>query len=76
MTIPYYIDDPTTFNRVEVPQEIIFYCDSFTLDAYRDDLRYHDCVSMQMGYYGNSKHDLKKNRDKFFDSIPIRSIFE
>lgn len=76
MTIPYYIDDPITFNRVEVPQEIIFYCDSFTVDAHRDDLRYHDCVSMQMGHYGNSKQHLKENRDKFFDSIPIHSIFE
>ena len=53
MTIPYYIENPITHVETEVPQEILYYCDNFTLDADRADLRYFDCVSMHMGYYGN-----------------------
>ena len=45
--------------QVQVPPEIVRYCDEFTYDADRDDLRYHDCVYMNMGYYGNTFNKLK-----------------
>lgn len=44
--------------QVEVPQDIVEYCDVFTYDADRDDLRYLDCVYMNMGLYGNSVEHL------------------
>ena len=40
--------------QVEVPQEIVEYCDVFTHRADHDDLRYIDCIYMNMGYYGNN----------------------
>ena len=49
---PFYID--INYQKVEVPQEILFYCDAFTVDATREELRYLDCVYMNMGLYGNS----------------------
>ena len=33
MTIPFFIEEPITWKKVEVPYDIIQYCDSFTLDA-------------------------------------------
>lgn len=50
--------------QVKVPQEIVRYCDKFTYDADRDDLRYLDCVYMNMGYYGNSIHHLYEWRHR------------
>ena len=58
------------YKQVEVPQEIIRYCDHFTYDASRDDLRFLDCVYMNMGYYGNDPEKLKELRYK------IMPIFE
>ena len=52
------------YQQVEVPQEIINYCDYFTLDAKHDDLRYIDCVYTNMGYYGNNPQKLKELRYK------------
>ena len=43
---PFYID--IDYQKVEVPQEILVYCDYFTVDATREDLRYIDCVYYNM----------------------------
>jgi len=56
------------YKQVEVPQEIVEYCDVFTYYADRDDLRYIDCVYMHMGYYGNSIDHLYELRYKV---IPV-----
>ena len=56
--------------QVEVPYEILEYCDSFTLDAERNDLRHIDCVYMNMGEYGNDPEQLREMRQR------IRPIFE
>ena len=58
------------YKQVVVPQDIIEYCDYFTIDASRDDLRFLDCVYMNMGYYGNDPEKLKELRYK------IMPIFE
>jgi hypothetical protein len=65
MTIPFFIEDPITHVQTEVPQEILYYCDNYTVDAHREDLRYFDCVSMHMGYYGNDPKRLKRIRDHY-----------
>lgn len=67
MTIPYIIEDHITHRQVEVPQEILVYCDDTTIDADRYDLRYLDCVYMQMGYYGNDSKQLKQFREKLYN---------
>jgi hypothetical protein len=54
--------------QVDVPYEILEYCDSFTLDAQRNDLRYIDCVYMNMGEYGNDLEQLKEMRQRI---LPI-----
>lgn len=69
MTVPFFIEEPITWKKIEVPQEILQYCDSFTVDADREDLRYIDCVWMHMGYYGTPKHVMKAVRDEFYDQI-------
>jgi len=70
MTIAYYIEQ--NHKQVEVPQEILYYCDYYTLDSNREDLRYLDCVYMNMGYYGNDSKTLKKMRDEFFSKpLPV-----
>jgi len=56
------------YQKVEVPQEIIAYCYGFTYDAKPGDLRFTDCVDMNMGLYGNDPEQLKKMRDKI---IPV-----
>ena len=52
-----FIDDPTSLThppeRIKVPEEVIQYCDNFTVDAERTDLRYIDCLWYNMGYYGH-----------------------
>jgi len=70
MTVPYYVEHD--YKQVQVPQEILYYCDSFTLDADREDLRYIDCVYMNMGYYGNDPKLLKRMRQEhFYQPQPI-----
>lgn len=68
MTVPFFIENPTVDHRpmVEVPYEIVMYCDEFTVDADREDLRYTDCVWMHMGYYGTPKHVMKAVRDEYY----------
>ena len=48
--------------QVKVPYEILEYCDRFTYDVNRKDLRYIDCVYMNMGYYGNDLVKLQEMR--------------
>jgi hypothetical protein len=52
--------------QVKVPYEILEYCDRFTYDVNREDLRYFDCIYMNMGYYGNDPNHLKKMRQSIF----------
>jgi len=54
------------YQKVEVPQEIVEYCDHFTVDADRNELRYLDCVYMNMGYYGNDPDKLKEMRQRIY----------
>ena len=57
------------YKQVEVPYEILEYCDYFTYDAERDDLRYIDCVYMNVGYYGNDPQKLKELRYKIMPTF-------
>jgi len=50
------------YQQVEVPQEILRYCDQFTMDSLRNELEYLDCVYMNMGYYGGDPEQLKEMR--------------
>ena len=72
MTVPYYIE--YDYKQVQVPQEILYYCDSFTMDADREDLRYLDCVYMNMGYYGNDPNVLKRMRNQYH--YKVNPVFE
>jgi hypothetical protein len=54
--------------QADVPYEVLEYCDSFTLDTQRNDLRYIDCVYMNMGEYGNDLEQLKEMRQRI---LPI-----
>jgi hypothetical protein len=74
MTVAYDTVNPHTLDRVNVPQEILYYCDDVTVDADRLDLRYLDCVYMHMGYYGNDPDVLKQYRNEYY-SKP-RPVFE
>ena len=58
--------------QVQVPPEIIRYCDEFTYDADRDDLRHIDCVYMHMGLYGNNPDHLRQIR---IDNPPVKKLF-
>ena len=63
----FFMDDPGALIRqMDVPQEIISYCDKHTYDAPHDDLRYIDCVYMHMGEYGNDPEMLKNLRKGSF----------
>jgi len=56
--------------QVKVPYEILEYCDRFTYDVNREDLRYIDCVYMNMGYYGNDPvtlHEMRKSIMPIFE---------
>jgi hypothetical protein len=55
-------------NQVQVPQEIVDFCDHFTYNAEREDLRYLDCVYMNMGYYGGDPVQLEQMRQRI---LPI-----
>ena len=59
------------YKQVEVPHEILVFCDYFTYDAKREDLRYIDCVYMHMGFYGNDKERLRKMRNEI---LPVLSL--
>jgi len=72
MTVPLVIE--YNYRQVEVPQEILYYCDEYTVDTDREDLRYLDCVYMNMGYYGNDPVLLQRMRDELL-SKP-RPVFE
>jgi hypothetical protein len=52
--------------KVEVPKEIVRFCDSFVLDSTRNDLRYLDCIYMNMGEYGNDPKQLEEMRNKIY----------
>jgi hypothetical protein len=54
-----YID--YDYQSIQVPQEIVKYCDEYTFYTPRDDLRYIDCIYMNMGYYGNDPEQLTNN---------------
>ena len=56
------------YKQVEVPHEIVAYCVGYTFGAKPDDLRFLDCVYMNMGYYGNDPEHLKKLREQI---IPV-----
>ena len=58
------------YRQIEVPQEIIEFCDHFTYDAKREDLRFIDCLHMNLGHYGNNPEDLKQMRRR------IMPVFE
>lgn len=74
MTVPFFVTDNITRQQVEVPQEIVFWCDAMTVDANREDLRYLDCVYMHMGFYGVPKHIMKAVREEF--NPPVKPIFD
>lgn len=69
-----FVEDPITFKQEKVPADIIQYCDSFTLHADHEDLRYLDCVWMHMGYYGVPKSVMKAHRDEW--NPPVIPVFE
>jgi hypothetical protein len=56
------------YNQVQVPQEIVDFCDRFTYNAEREDLRYLDCIYMNMGYYGGDPVQLEQMRQRI---LPI-----
>jgi len=64
------------YKQVQVPQEIIHWCDVFTYDDKREDLRYMDCVYMNMGKYGNDIHELKRMREQLKKELKVLPVFE
>ena len=58
------------YKQVNVPQDIIEFCDYFTVDAEHEDIKYLDCVYMNLGYYGNNPDRLKIMRNE------INPVFE
>ena len=74
MTVPFFIEEPLTWKKIEVPQDIVYYCDMTTFDADREDLRYIDCVYMNMGLYGNSPEQMREMRRRY--GYQVRPIFE
>lgn len=74
MTVPFFVTDHINHKKVEVPQEILYWCDTMTVDADRDDLRYIDCVYMHMGFYGVPMDVMKAYRDEFSPSV--KPVFE
>jgi len=74
MTVPFFVEEPITWKKVEVPQEILLYCDEYTIDTDREDLRYLDCVYMNMGLYGNSPEQMREMRRRY--NYSVRPIFD
>lgn len=60
--IPFFIE--MNYQEIPVPPAIIRYCDEFTLGASIDDLRFLDCVYMNMGLYGNDVDRLEEYRNE------------
>ena len=58
------------YQQVEVPQEILRYCDQFTMDSHRNELKYLDCVYMNMGYYGCLLYTSPSPRDQRGSRMP------
>jgi len=56
------------YNQVQVPQEIVDFCDYFTYNTERDELKYLDCIYMNMGYYGGDPVQLEQMRQRI---LPI-----
>lgn len=52
------------YQQVPVPPAIIRYCDEFTLGTNSNDLRFLDCVYMNMGLYGNDPDRLEEYRNE------------
>jgi hypothetical protein len=72
--LPIFVTEPITWKQIEVPSDIIKYCDMTTLNADREDLRYIDCVWMHMGYYGVPPEIMKEVREEF--NPKVKPIFE
>jgi|DEB0MinimDraft_10_1074344.scaffolds.fasta_scaffold75976_3 hypothetical protein len=57
MTIPIYVYEPITWEKIQVPYEVVEYCKDFTrLNPYDvknsiEELILTDCYWMNMGYY-------------------------
>ena len=56
--IPVFVDDPNTWTKIQVPQEIVRICEDFTaLNPHNEEntvsekLRLIDCYWYNMGYY-------------------------
>jgi len=64
------------YQTYKVPEEIIQWCDVFTYDAKRDDLRYMDCVYMNMGEYGNELNELKMMREELRKELRVMPVFD
>tara|TARA_Y100000287_G_scaffold132175_1_gene107230 strand:+ start:144 stop:359 length:216 start_codon:yes stop_codon:yes gene_type:complete len=63
----FFMEDPgAVIRHMDVPQEIVKFCDVYTYFAPHDDLRYIDCVYMHMGEYGNDPESLKRLRTRSF----------
>ena len=59
--IPVFVDDPNTWTKIQVPQEIVRICEDFTsLDPHNKEntivekLRLIDCYWYNMGYYSSA----------------------
>jgi hypothetical protein len=76
MTIPFFVEDPNTFKQVQVPQDIVYYCDNTNNYVDREDLKYIDCVWMHMGYYGTPADIMERFRNKHFNRTDIYPVFE
>ena len=72
--LPIFVIEPITWKQIEVPSDIVKYCDMTTLNADREDLRYIDCVCRNMGYYGVSPEIMKAVREEF--NPKVKPIFE
>ena len=63
----FFMEDPgAVIRHMDVPQEIVRFCDVHTYNAPHDDLRYIECVYMHMGEYGNDPKQLEKLRNTPF----------
>ena len=69
MTVPYYVEEPITWKQIQVPYDIVQYCDALTPLVDREDLQYVDCVWMHMGYYGVPTHVMKAVREEWNPNI-------
>ena len=68
--IPVFVDDPNTWTKIQVPQEIVRICEDFTvLDPYNKEntisekLRLIDCYWYNMGSVSYTHLTLPTNRE-------------